>query len=105
MDTVTPAKGDWGAIVTFTMRKQDNTLLSLETASAVKAHITKPDGTTAVLNGSVVGDGTAGQFTVTIAEGTFSDSGEYIVEPEIEYANGEFVGTVYRFVVRPSARS
>jgi len=105
MDTVTPAKGDWGAIVTFTMYRQDGAILSLETASAVKCHITKPDGETTILVGSIVGDGTAGQFTVTIVQGTFSQSGEYVAEPEVEFANGEFVGTVYRFVVRPSARS
>ena len=105
MDTVTPAQGDWGAVVTFTMRTQDGSILPLDAVSAVKAHVTKPDGSTAVLTGSVVGDGTAGQFSVTIADGTFADYGEYIIEPEVEFANGEYVGTVYKFAVRPSARS
>ena len=105
MDTIRPGQGDWGAVITFSMKKRDNTALDISTASSLKAHVTKPDGTTpTALDGSMVGDGTAGQFTVTITNGLFDLAGEYRMEPEVVYATAEFVGTPYVFSVRSSAR-
>lgn len=106
MEITMPAKGDWGAVITFSMRKADDTVLDISTATALKGWMTKPDGTVpAALTGTMVDDGTAGQFTVTFSNGLLDQSGQYIVEPEVVFATGAFVGTVFKFTVRPSARS
>lgn len=106
MDVIQPARGDWGAIITFSMKRRDGTALDLAAASTLQAFATKPDGTVpAAITGTMVGDGSAGQFTVTIASGLFDLAGEYRVEPEIVFATGAFMGTPYIFTVRPSARS
>lgn len=106
MDITMPGTGDWGAVITFTMRRMDDTVLDISTATSLKGWMTKPDGTVPdALTGTMVGDGSAGQFTVTIAEGTLDISGEYRVEPEVVFPTAAFVGTVFKFTVRPSARS
>lgn len=106
VDIVMPARGDWGAIITFSMKKKDGTVLDLSTASSVKAWFTKPDGSTTSIDGTVSGDGSTGQFTVLIAASTVLNlTGVYIVEPQVVFPNADFVGTPFKFTARSTART
>lgn len=105
MELVRPTRGDFGATITFSMRTRDDEAFDLSTSTSVKAYLSKPDGTTATLIGSLVGDGSAGQFTVTLEDGNLDQDGAYMLEPDTVFAAAQYAGTPYRFTVRPSARS
>lgn len=105
MDIIRPARGDWGAVLTFQMRKADDTALDISSATTLRAYVVKPDGETSALAGTMVGDGSEGYFTITMAEGVLDLEGEYLAEPEAVFATAALSGTPHRFTVRPSARA
>jgi hypothetical protein len=105
MDVVRPARGDFGATITFAMRKRDDTVFDIGTATSLKGYLSKPDGTVVTRDGTVVGDGSAGQFTVTLADGDLDQDGDHMLEPDVIFSNAEYGGMPFRFRVRPSARS
>jgi len=104
MEIVRPARDDYGATVTFTMRKQDETVLDLSTATAVQGYLVQPDGTVVSKEATKVGDGSTGQIVITFDEDDLDQNGEYILEPDIIFATAQYGGTPHRFTVRPSAR-
>ena len=105
MEIVRPARGDYGAIVTFAMRTREDAVFDLSTATTVQGYLSKPDGTVSSKTASKVGDGSTGQMQITIADGDLDQDGEYMLEPEALFSSGQYAGTPYRFTVRPSARS
>jgi len=92
--------GDWGTVLTLTIKNQSDAIVDISTATAKSIIFKRPDGSTFTKAAAFVTDGSDGKITYTLADGDLDQPGFWGYKGEVTTSAYHYETSAASFDVR-----